>query len=74
MTPALFIFSALIAGLLIGASLVWGAPIFAIPVLVILFLFWAVFTMISRAKIGTTLPREAKDQLDHERGSPVPRH
>ena len=74
MTPALFIFSALIAGLLIGASLVWGAPIFAIPVLLILFVFWGVFTVISRMRTGTTLPREAKDQLDAERGSPVPRH
>jgi hypothetical protein len=73
-TPGLIIVTSLVAGLLIGASLVWGAPIFAVPVLLLLFVFWAGFAMVSRARTGTTPLREAKDQLDREQGSPVPKH
>jgi hypothetical protein len=70
--PAALFFGAFAIAVAVGFSLVWGTPIVALPVFLVFGALWAGYSFLHRARGEPSLFRVAKDELDQERGSPVP--
>jgi hypothetical protein len=73
MGPAALFFGAFAVAVAVGFSLVWGTPIVALPVFLVFGAIWAAHSFMHRVRGEPSMMRAAKDELDQERGSPIPK-